>query len=57
MRWGAADDIEHLARRGLIFKRLLQLARTRLNLLEEPGVLNGDHRLICERLEKLNLLL
>src|SRR5262249_15909499 len=38
-----------------IVERLRQLARTRFDLLEKPHVLDGDHRLVGERLYKLDL--
>src|SRR5262249_47525193 len=39
-----------------MFERLGQLAGARLHLLEQPYVLHGDHRLVCERLDQLDLL-
>src|SRR5262249_27240621 len=44
----AADDTEHFACGGLIFKRLLQLPRPRLLGFEQPGVLDGDDGLMRE---------
>src|SRR5262249_10580468 len=44
MECRAADDLEHFARRGLLLQRLL-------GLVEQPDVLDGDHRLVGERLE------
>ena len=52
----AADDVQHIARRGLILERLRQLARARLHLLEQPRVLDGDHGLVGEGLQQLDLL-
>src|SRR5215813_5958081 len=43
-----ADDIKHLARRGLMFESLGKLARACLHLLEQPHVLDGDHCLVSE---------
>src|SRR5262245_46105145 len=42
------DDAKHLARRGLMFESLGKLARAHLHLVEQPHVLDGDHRLIGE---------
>src|SRR5262245_48119301 len=50
-----ADDVEHLARRGLMFKSFGQIARARLNLLEQPYVLDRNNRLVGEGLDQLDL--
>ena len=39
-----------------MLERLLQLARARLHLLEQPHVLDGDDRLVGEGLDELDLL-
>ena len=52
----AADDLEHVARRRLLLERFGQLAGARLHLLEQPHVLDGDHRLVGEGLHQLDLL-
>ena len=52
----AADDVEHVARRGLVFERLRQLRGPRLHLLEQPDVVDRDHRLVGEGGHKLDLL-
>jgi hypothetical protein len=52
----AADHLEHIGGRGLLFQRLAQLACARLHLFKQTHVLNCDHRLIGERLHQLNLL-
>src|SRR5215471_11563682 len=44
----AADDVKHLARRGLMFKRFAELARARLHLLEESHILDRNHRLVSK---------
>ena len=44
-----ADDVENLGGRGLLLQRLAQL-------VEEPGVLDGDDRLGGEVLDQLDLL-
>ena len=46
----AADDLQDLAGRGLLLQRLGELARARLQLLEQPHVLDRDHRLVGEGL-------
>src|SRR5262249_24321806 len=49
------DDTKHIAHRSLVFERLLKLAFARLLCLEQPRVLDGDHGLIGENLEQLDL--
>ena len=44
------DDPQDLGRRGLLLQRLAQLAVAPLQLLEQPGVLDGDDGLVRERL-------
>ena len=53
----AGDDAEHLRGRGLLLQRLGQLARARLHLVEQPHVLDRDHRLVGEGGDQLDLLL
>ena len=53
----AADDAEHVRGRGLVLERLGQLARARLDLLEQPDVLDCDHGLVRERADEVDLLL
>src|SRR5215468_7676247 len=50
------DDVKHLARRSLMFESFGQLALLRLHLVEQPHVLDRDHRLVGEGLEQLDLL-
>ena len=45
IRRRARDDAQDLARRRLLLERLRQIAVARLQLLEQPHVLDGDHRL------------
>src|SRR5262249_20320003 len=52
---GSANRAEHLADRSLIFQRFLQLARPRLHLFEQPGVLDGNYGLVGEGLEQFDL--
>ena len=49
--------LEHIARRGLLLERLLQLRSPRLHLLEQPHILDRDHRLVGEGLDELDLLI
>ena len=50
MKSRAADDLEHVGCRGLLFQRFAQL-------VEQAGVLDGDNRLSGEILHQLDLLL
>ena len=52
----AGDDLEHLGGRGLLLERLGQLAGARLHLVEQPHVLDRDHRLVGEGGDQLDLL-
>src|SRR6266481_7341213 len=52
----ARDGPQNLAGRRLLLQRLGQIARARLHLLEEPHVLDRDHRLVGEGGEQLYLL-
>ena len=56
------DDAQHLGGGGLLLQRLgdlavalLKLGVALLQLLEQPGVLDGDHRLVRERLQQRDL--
>ena len=53
---GAADRLEDLLGCCLTLERTRQLAVPRLELLEQPHVLDGDHGLGGERLRQLDLL-
>ena len=57
------DDPQHLGRGGLLLQRLgdlavalLKLGVALLQLLEQPGVLDGDDGLVRERLQQRDLL-
>jgi len=52
----ASDDAEDLARRHLLFERRREITVARLQLAEEPHVLDRDHRLIGEGLEERDLV-
>jgi hypothetical protein len=53
----SADDLEHLGGRGLLLQRLGELAGARLDLVEQPHVLDRDHRLVGEGGDQVDLLL
>ena len=40
------DDPQNLAGRRLLLQRFADLCGTRLHLLEQPNVLDGDHGLV-----------
>jgi hypothetical protein len=52
----AADDLQDLGGGGLLLQCLTQLGVALLQLLEQAGVLDGDHRLVRERLQQRGLL-
>ena len=49
------DHAQDLGGRRLLLQRLGQLAVALLQLLEQPGVLDGDDGLVGERLEQRDL--
>src|SRR5262245_32076810 len=51
----AADDFEHIGGGGLPLQRVAEFAGTLLHLVEQPHVLNRDHRLVGEGLQELDL--
>jgi len=51
-----SDDVEHLAGGRLVFERFSQLALTSLLSFKQPRVLDGDHGLVGEGGDKLNLI-
>src|SRR5262249_7372253 len=51
IRGRTRDDVENFADGGLIFQRFSDLARARLHLIEQPHVLDRDHRLVGEGLD------
>src|SRR6266545_1835245 len=51
-----ADDLEYFARRRLLLERLAELGIPRLQLLEQPDVLDGDNSLAREGTQEGNLL-
>ena len=48
----AADDVEHLAGRGLIFERFFEIARAGLQFAEQPRILHRNDRLGGEVLQQ-----
>ena len=57
VRRRAADDAEHLGRCRLMLQGLAQFCVALLQFLEQPHVLDGDHRLVGEGFKQLDLLL
>ena len=53
----AADDVEHVGGGGLLLQRIAQLVGALLLGLEQPHVLDGDHRLVGESRQKRDVLL
>src|SRR6516164_3869633 len=45
-----------IARCGLLLERFLEIARPGLHLLEQLDILDGDHRLVGEGLQQLDML-
>ena len=50
-----ADNLQHIARRGLVFQRFLKIARACLQRPIRLGAGEGDHRLLSKRLKQSNL--
>ena len=48
--------MQHLGGRRLLLQRLGELAGARLHLVEQPHILDGDHRLVGERGDQFDLL-
>src|SRR5262245_44236830 len=57
VRWRARDDPQDLRGGRLLLESFGQLLVPRFELREQPHVLDGDHGLVGERLEKLDLLI
>src|SRR5262249_1984215 len=53
----ARDDPQNVAGRGLVLKRLLELAFACLLSLEQSRILDRDNGLVCERLDELYLMI
>ena len=50
-----ADGFEHIGGRGLLLQKLFEVARLRLHLVEQARILDGDHRLVSEASDQLDL--
>ena len=50
------DDLQHLRRRGLLLQRLGEIVGALLHLVEQPRVLDRDHRLVGKGLDQFDLL-
>jgi hypothetical protein len=53
----ATDHLQHVGCRGLLLQRVGEIARACLHLVEQPHVLDRDHRLIGEGLQEFDLSL
>ena len=51
-----ADRLEHIGRRRLLLQRFAEFRRARLHLVEQADILDGDHGLVGEGLDQLDLL-
>ena len=46
-----ADDLQHVARCGLVFERFLKVGGAVAQLVQQPRVLDRDHRLCSKALQ------
>jgi len=51
----AADDLEHVAGRGLVFERFFEIARAGLQFAEQPRILHRNDRLHRKVLQERDL--
>ena len=51
----AADDLEHVAGRGLVFERFFKIARAGLQFAEQPRILHRDDRLVGKGAHQFDL--
>jgi hypothetical protein len=51
----AADDLQHIAGRGLVFERFLKVSGPLVQFTIGLGAGDGDHRLLGEGLQQLDL--
>ena len=51
----AADDLQHVAGRGLVFQRFLKIGRAGLQRAIRLGAADRDHRLLGEGLQQFDL--
>src|SRR5271155_1369873 len=54
---GPADDLEHVAGRGLVFERFLKVVGTLPQFAKQPGILHRDDRLRREAFEQRDLFI
>ena len=52
----SADRFEDVGRRRLLLQRFLKILRPRLHLVEQPHVLDRDHRLVSESLQQPDVI-
>ncbi len=52
----AADDLEHIGGRGLLLQGFAEIVGALAQFVEQAGVLDGDHRLIGEAGDQIDLL-
>ncbi len=52
----AADGLQHIADRGLLLQRFAQLLGARRHLVEQPRVLDRDHRLVGESAQQIGMV-
>jgi len=55
LRARSADDLQHIARRGLVFERLLEVARALAQFTEQACIFHCDYRLCREILQQRDL--
>ena len=51
----AADDVEHVAGRGLVFEQFFEVARAGLQFAEQPRILHRDDRLVGKGAHQFDL--
>src|SRR5262245_53741405 len=52
----AADDLQHVGGSGLLLQRFREIVGALAQLIEQPCILDGDHRLAGEVLDQIDLL-
>ena len=56
VRRRGGDDVQNITAPGLVSQCFGEVARLRLHLLEQPHILDGDHRLVGEGLQQLDVM-
>jgi hypothetical protein len=51
----AADDVEHIAGRGLVFEQFFEVARAGLQFAEQPRILHRNDRLVGKGAHQFDL--